>query len=310
MVLCAGLGTRLRPLTLEVPKPLIPVLGKPLAAYALDQLKRIGVSQVVANTHHLGALVEPTLRPFTNALSMSLQCIHEPVLLGTGGGIRNALPLLGTEPFVVFNGDILAAPDLQRALKLHHDSNARMTMILREDPQAQKHGAIEVDSEGRVRRMLGEGPVSEVPTKSCMFTGIYVLSPDVREDLPENGCIVRHTLRRWLARGDRVSAIIDDGPWYDLGTTQAYAEVMFRALDGRLVLAGFSSSDRSQWIHPTAKSSSSVTLADHVALSENVVVQGEGTLHNVIAWPGATVNAPLQHAIVSSAGVVVAIPER
>ena len=306
MVLCAGLGTRLRPLTSELPKPLIPLFDRPLASYALAQLKQIGVTNVVANTFHLGAMIEPGLRPYCDSLGVQLECVAEPVLLGTGGGIHNALSKLGKEPFVVFNGDIFASPDLHRALVLHRESNARMTMVLREDLNAEKLGSIEVDAEGRVRRILGEGPPSPVPTKTCMFTGIYVLSPDVRPDLPENGCIIRHTLRRWLARGERVSAIIDEHPWFDLGTTDAYADVVFRALDGRLNVEGYIPDGSKRWVHPSA-TIKVAELGEYVAVESNSTITGEGLVSRSIVWKNAILSAPARDLIVSSLGARVPI---
>ncbi len=306
MVLCAGLGTRLRPLTSELPKPLIPLFGRPLASYALTQLQQIGVTNVVANTFHLGSMIEPGLRPYCESLGIQLECVSEPVLLGTGGGIHNALSKLGMEPFVVFNGDIFATPDLQRALAMHRASNARMTMVLREDPNAEKLGSIEVDADGRVRRMLGEGPESAVPTRRCMFTGIYVLSPDVVADLPENGCIIRHTLRRWLARGERVSAIIDEHPWYDLGTIDAYADVVFRALDGRLKVEGFACDGSTRWVHPSA-TIEGADLGDYVAVEAGARITGQGSVRRSIAWKNSVVAAPASDLIVSSQGARVAI---
>lgn len=305
MLLCAGLGTRLRPLTNERPKPLVPLLGRPIAAYALDRLAQVNVRSVVANTFHLGDRVQPSLDPFTRALGMSLECVHETVLLGTGGGIRNALDRLGDEPFVVFNGDVLAAPDLARALALHHESGARMTMILREDPAADALGSIEVTDEGRVVRILNEGPASTAHARKCMFTGVYVLSPDVRDDLPENGCIVRHSLRRWLARGDRVSAIVDDGPWFDLGTIASYAHVTFGLLDGAIAFPGISPAKDACRVGEV--SLGTATLGAHCDLSDGVVVEGDGALSRVIAWDHAKVHAPERNAIFTTGGERVAI---
>lgn len=307
MLLCAGLGTRLRPLTNERPKPLVPLLGRPIAAYALDRLAQAGVGHVVANTFHLPQLVEPALAPIARSLGMTFETVHETVLLGTGGGIRNALPRLGREPFFVFNGDILAAPALGRALVHHRATGARMTMILREDPRADAMGSIDVDDEGRVRRILGEGPEPAARTKRCMFTGVYVLSPDVREDLPENGCIVRHSLRRWLARGDRVSAIVDDGPWLDLGTTATYAAATFAMLDGSLRFDRSAPTNSTTRVSASAKLDATVTVGDYVDVGDAAVIRGEGELARAIVWDGATLDAPARGVIVTSSGARVAI---
>jgi mannose-1-phosphate guanylyltransferase len=306
MLLCAGLGTRLRPLTDERPKPLVPLLGRPIASYVLDALAALGVRSIVANTHHLGEQVRPTLAPFTDRLSMSFETLHEPVLLGTGGGIRNALSLLGNEPFVVCNGDVLTAPDLARALSVHKATGARMTMILRNDPRADALGSIEVDQDGRVVRMLDEGPKSPGPTTKCVFTGVYILSPDVRDDLPERGCIVRHSLRRWLARGDRVSAIIDDGPWFDLGTIGSYAAVTFGMLDGTIVFPSVKTPVNHSRIG-AVRAQPGVWIGPLCDLGDGVNLSGAGEISRVIAWDGAHLTAPVHDVIATTGGALVPI---
>lgn len=304
MILCAGLGTRLRPLTDERPKPLVPVLDRPLASYALDALARVGVRHVVANAHHLAEQVEPALRPFTDARGMSLTVLTERTLLGTGGGIRNALPHLGAGPFIVFNGDVLARPDLARALKVHADRRARMTLLLRDDPRARKLGAIEVTGDHRVVRILSEGPEPAEPTRACVFSGIYVVDPGVADDLPTEGCVVRHTLRRLMARGEPVAGVIDDGPWFDLGTPETYADAQFAMLDGRL--QGFDTPriDGGAHVGDGAVVAEGVTLGPGVCLGRGAKVIGEGQISRAIVWDGATAVAPTSGVVVSPRSVV------
>ncbi len=297
MVLCAGLGTRLRPLTDERPKPLVPVGGRPLAAFALDALARHGVRHVVANAHHLAAQVEPALRPYADALDMALTVLTEATILGTGGGIRNALPHLGGGDFIVFNGDVLSSPDLTRVVAHHRATGARMTMVLREDPRAERAGVIEFTADGRVVRMLNEGAAWSAPTTRCLFTGVYVLSSAVGPDLPDEGCVVRHTLRRLLARGERVSGVIDEGPWFDLGTPQAYLAANLALLRGELSLPGWSA-PAGGVIVGRDTAAGAVTLADSV-LGDGVRVTGRGAIRETVVWDGATVEAPCERAIVS-----------
>jgi NDP-sugar pyrophosphorylase family protein len=179
-------------------------------------------------------------------------------------------------------------------------------MILREDPAADALGAIEVTDDGRVVRILGEGPINDRPTRKCMFTGVYVLSADIREDLPDNGCIVRHSLRRWLARGDRVSAIVDDNPWFDLGTIPSYASVTFGLLDGSIDFPGeFAAPTRSRVGAATV--AAGARIGAYCDVGDGAVVDGEGALQRVIAWPGARVTAPAEGVIVTTGGARVAI---
>ena len=266
MLLCAGLGTRLRPLTLERPKPLVPVLGRPLASYALDRLAAAGVRHVVMNSHHLGEQLVPALTGDARRLGLDIEAVHEPTLLGTAGGIRNALPRLGVEPFLVFNGDVLAAPDIGSARALHDRSGAWLTLVLREDPRAEQLGPIDVDASGRVVRMLNEGPEPRVPYRRCLFTGIYVVSPAIREDLPDQGCMVRDTLRRLLARGATVAGWVDAGPWHDLGTVGSYADANFGLLGGRIAFPGVAPAASGSWLDAT------VRVGEGVKVGREVVV--------------------------------------
>lgn len=303
LLLCAGLGTRLRPLTDVLPKPCVPVLDRPLGAFGLGALAAAGVRDVVANTHHLGDRVLPTLAPWADRLGVGLTRVHESTLLGTGGAIRNALPLLGDGDFTVFNGDVMAWPDLGAAHAHHRALGARITLVVRDDPRAARLGAIEVDAAGRVRRILGEGPAPAVPVRSCLFTGVYVVSPALRDDLPREGCVVRHTLRALLARGEPVGAVVDAGPWFDLGTHGAYFGVQQRALrEG--IAPMVAASPTSRWVAPTAEVAPGVRVGAGVVLGAGARVVGEGALDAVVVWPGAVVQAPLARAIVTPEGVV------
>lgn len=292
MVLCAGLGTRLRPLTLERPKALVPVLDRPLAAHALGVLAAAGVRRVVANAFHLAGQVEPGLEPWARRHGLSLRVLVEPSLLGTGGGLRAALPHLGTGAFVVFNGDLLASPDLSGALEHHRRTGARVTLVVREDPRAERFGVLEVDRQGRLRRLLGEGEAPREPLRRCLFTGVYVLDPSVAPWLPEEGCVVKHTLRALLARGETVAAWVDQGPWRDLGTLSEYAQACFD-LAGEVprVAAG-------------VEVPAGVALGPGVVLGPGVTVRGRGALSRVVAWDGATVTAPLSDAVCTPERVV------
>ncbi len=303
LLLCAGLGTRLRPLTELSPKPCVPVIDRPLGAYALEVLAGIGVREVVVNTHHLGDRVAPTLGPWATRAGITLHRVHEPTLLGTGGAIRNALPRLGGDDFVVFNGDVLAWPDLGAALEHHRQCGARITLVVRHDPRAARLGAIEVDATGRVRRILGEGPPPDEPVRACVFTGVYVVSPSLRDDLPAEGCVVRHTLRALLWRGETVAAVVDPCPWFDLGTLRTYLEVQLRAL-GEGIAPRLGPFPDGRWLGEGVEIAPGARVGTGVVLGHGVRVVGTGAVTDVVAWPGATVVAPLERAIVTPEGVV------
>ena len=289
MVLAAGLGTRLRPLTLERPKPGIPYDMRPLACVALDSLAELGIREVVLNTHHLGEMLPPLLD--RHHPGMRLRYVHEPSLLGTGGGIRNAREWLdGSEPILILNSDIVFSPDLRGALELHRSLDAMATMVLRPDPDAARFGAIDIDGDGRVRRLLGE-PHRSGDFRTFMFTGVHVLSPRALDDLPEEGCIVRHAYRRWVDDDATVVAgFVDESSWQDLGTLERY-------LEAHVELTKVASR-----IHESATIQPDATLAACV-VGEGARV-GPHRLERCVIWPDAVVEEDLRDAIVTPRTIV------
>ena len=141
MILAAGLGTRLRPLTNTIPKPLLPVGGTPLIVWNLLLLKRHGFRQVVINLHHLGPMIEQTLGTGSK-FGIRIIYSHEPVILGTGGGIKQAEPHFSGEPVLILNGDTLVELDLEALCDFHRLRNAAATLVLREDPDAARWGLV------------------------------------------------------------------------------------------------------------------------------------------------------------------------
>lgn len=235
MLLAAGLGTRLRPLTDTTPKPAVRVGDKPLCWYALSHLAHSGVTHVVVNTHYLPKVLEDTVREHCPAGLMPTFS-HEPVLLGTGGGIKQAAKFFAVPegPVVVMNSDTIFAPDLQRAIHAHEDGGAIATMILRHVDDPDRWGSVEIDEDNRVLRLLGEPALSATGLRKLMFAGVHVLSRQALRDLPEQGCIIRHSYRRWVDTDARVLGVIDDSPWHDVGTLDAYRRVNDEVSSGAL----------------------------------------------------------------------------
>ncbi|MEI6279471.1 MAG: sugar phosphate nucleotidyltransferase, partial [Verrucomicrobiae bacterium] len=171
-VLGAGLGTRLRPLTERRPKPLVPIYGKPLITFAFDHLIANGAASFVINTHHCPEAYE-SLRGGGPYRGHPLTFQHEPVLLDTGGGIKNVGRLIGNEPFVVYNGDVLADFPLRPAITSHLASGNIATLILRSSG-----GPLHVQCrDGRVSDIRNVIRNSNDP--SFLFTGISLLSPEI-----------------------------------------------------------------------------------------------------------------------------------
>lgn len=281
MVFAAGLGTRLRPLTDLLPKPVVPLMNRPLAAYALERLAAAGVTRCAVNTHHLASEVARALRDHVPA-GLEIVYSHEPELLGTGGGLRRGLERLGPthEPILVMNGDIFFWPDLEGALALHRRLGAFATMVVRRDPRAARFGAIEVGG-GRVRRILGRPADVGGPLETRMFTGVHVLSPEVVDALPREGCVIRQGYQRWLEEGRVIGGFVDDAPWRDLGTPEEYLRAHLELLDGTLRWPGV------------------VPAGGDVVLGAGARVDPGVTLSRVVVWPGTHVTAPASDAILA-----------
>ncbi|TAL08694.1 MAG: nucleotidyltransferase family protein [Nitrospirae bacterium] len=238
MLLAAGLGTRLRPLTETTPKPLLPIAGRPILAWNLLLLKRHGITDVIVNLHHLGEQIVQAIGDGSR-LGMRVAYSHEPELQGTGGGIRQAGPFLKDGPFLVLNGDTLSACDLTGLVAAHRTGGAPATLALREDPAAAAWGPVTVDADSRILQINGVPPLAP-PARPlpapCMFAGIHVLEPEVLDAIPPGpGSIidVYHALlgKDRMLRGWRLN-----GYWSDIGTRERYEQAERDAAEGRFAI--------------------------------------------------------------------------
>lgn len=224
MILAAGLGTRLRPLTNTIPKPLLPVCGTPLIFWNLLLLKRHGFQDVIINLHHLGPLIEQALG---NGSKFGLRIIYskEPMILGTGGGIKQAEPYFSGEPVLVLNGDTLFELDLSALCAFHLERRAAATLVLRDDPEAAQWGLVEVGAGDRILRITGRGlpdPTAVIPR---MFAGIHILNPRLLRDVKKG--IASSIIDPYVAaieRGDPVLGYDLRGYWSDVGTAERYTQ--------------------------------------------------------------------------------------
>jgi mannose-1-phosphate guanylyltransferase len=262
MILCAGLGTRLRPLTERWPKPALPFLGPPLLRYHLAVLKAAGVTAVGINTHHLPEVMTATARAECERVGLPLHVVHEPVIQGTGGGIRGLRDFLAGDDFLVFNGDILFPVDLRPVVAAHRRSGAVATMVLMPMPPGETYAAVELDTGGQVRRIAGRGPGGPA-LSPWHFTGVHVMSPRIFEFMSPGGPedINREVYVRALEAGQSVRGEEVRAYWSDLGTPSRYLATVRDVLTGQVPLEGlggaspFTGLNRgpgTSWVHPEA----------------------------------------------------------
>lgn len=236
VILAGGEGTRLRPLTLQLPKPVVPVLDRPFLQYQLDLLASAGVRDVVFSVAYQPDRVR---RVFGDGSTIGRNILYaiEETPLGTGGAVRNAWPHLD-ELTVVFNGDVLTDVDLPRVVAEHRASGAVATIVLYPVPNPAAYGLVEFDGSSRVTRFL-EKPKPEEITTDTINAGIYVLDSRALDLIPPG---VNHSIERGffpalLQRGDLVRAYVHRGYWIDIGTPEKYLQVHADLLDGRFPLA-------------------------------------------------------------------------
>jgi NDP-sugar pyrophosphorylase family protein len=237
MILAAGLGTRLRPLTNTIPKPLLPVAGTPLIAWNLLLLRQHGFHEVVINLHHLGPMIE---RALGTGSKFGLRIIYsqEPVILGTGGGIKQAEPHFSGDPVLVLNGDTLFELDLTALCAFHRERKAAATLVLREDPEAARWGLVEVAAGNRIVRITGRGLSDPGPTQPRMFAGVHILNPRLLRDVKpgvESSIIDPYVAA--IARGEPVLGYDLHGYWSDVGTPERYSRAEQDARAGLIRLA-------------------------------------------------------------------------
>jgi len=297
MVLAAGYGLRMRPLTRLVAKPALPVLNRPLLHWTLDRLAGAGVREVVVNTHHLPETVEAAARK-ARGLGLKVKTVREePRILGTGGGPRAVRDWLGPDPVLLVNGDVLFAMDLRKLVARHRGLCARATLALRPNPG----GYSAVVSEPRSGRILSiAGKPRPAEGTVSMFASVHVLDPALLERLPEGPSdSVLDLYIPMLGRGEPVHGRRLGGAWYDLGRPSLYRDAQLRLLSaGRSLVEG------------TARVSSSAAVMRAVVGARSRIGPG-AVVESSVLWERARVEAGARASwSILTAGAVVRRGER
>jgi NDP-sugar pyrophosphorylase family protein len=282
-VLGAGLGTRLRSLTARRPKPLIPVCNRPLITFAFDHLINAGVTKLVVNTHHRHEAYAQFF-PEKKYRDTPIFFRHEEVLLETGGGIKNVEDLLGGDPFIVYNGDILTDLPLEKAVRHHIASGNEVTLVLRSSG-----GPLAISLDGDSGRItdIGSRLQADVAGK-FLFTGVYVVSPQFLAQIPAREKIsVVPIFLEMIRRGEKLGGIVlDEGDWWDLGTREQYL-----AVHRHLKNIPHSAFRIPHWIHPAAKIAPTAQIQGATAIGAGAVVGENAELRDCIVWENAQIAA-------------------
>ncbi len=235
MVLCAGFGTRLRPLTHVLPKPLVPVANRPLIAYALALIERAGVRRAAVNLHHLGEKIQNAVGDGSE-YHLEITYSPEDPILGTGGGLMRMRSFLQDDRFYLLNGDVLCGVDLRAVLKYHAEREAVATMVVGPLPPGSSFTPLWMDEAGWLVELKGARRRPAGRTREVMFLGVHVLEPRVFDLLPAEGfsCINSQAYTSMIEKGLDVAAYFHGGFWYDLGTPASYLAANLSLLSGRV----------------------------------------------------------------------------
>jgi mannose-1-phosphate guanylyltransferase len=286
LILAAGFGTRLRPLTLELPKPVVPVGDRPLLAHVARACRSAGAGHLVANLHHGADKITAVIE----SLKLGIDVAVEPEIRGTAGGVAGARRWFEPGPVLVWNGDILTDAPARALLKEAAELEA---MVLAVAPREGFAGSVGLDAAGRVVRLRGR--VFGEEARSADYVGVMALGPSVVARLPEQGCLVGDFALPLLEGGGTVRSVPSVAPWTDLGDVPSYAAANFSWLKER---------GAASFVGVGVQWSSGVTVERSV-IGAGVELTGSGAVEDVIAWPGARLTAPLKRAVVLGSGRVV-----
>lgn len=296
-LLGAGLGTRLRPLTEHLPKPLVPVMNRPLITFAIEHLKRdLGISDFMINTHHCPEAYGEVF-PDHEYAGVSLEFRHEPVLLDTAGGIDNIRDWLpADEPFVVYNGDILTDLPLAEAWAHHCNSGNLVTLVLRSSGEELRVGFDQVSGEIVDLR----GVLQPEWKERYQFTGIYFVSPSfLRYIRPGKIESVVLSFLTAIDSGEKIGGYLaDEGEWSDLGERESYLNALSQ-------LSRTPGNYRVERISPHAQVSPDAEIDRFSSVGPGAIIESGATVRQSSIWEGARVEAgAVLHRVVVRGGQV------
>ncbi len=296
ILLVGGKGTRLRPLTVNTPKPMLPVGGVPFIAHQLAQARAAGIDRVILATSYKAEVFTEWLGDGAR-LGLEVEYVTEDVPLGTGGAIRNVADRLFSkpdDPVLVFNGDVLSGHDLTAQIERHREADADVTLYLTEVEDARAFGCVPVDEHGRVTAFLEKMPQ---PVTNRINAGCYVFRRSVIDTIPfgEIVSVERQTFPELLADGASVIGFVDTAYWLDLGTPHAFVRGSRDLVLGRVASPALPGSPGERIelpgarVHPTAAVRGGSVVGQNAIVEEGAVVDGSVLQDGAIVAAGAVV---------------------
>ncbi|MEU6736966.1 nucleotidyltransferase family protein [Streptomyces physcomitrii] len=303
ILLVGGKGTRLRPLTVRTPKPMVPAAGVPFLAHQLARAKAAGVEHIVLATSYLAEVFEPYFGD-GSALGLHLEYVTEAEPLGTGGALRNVASRLRSapgDPVLIFNGDILTGLDIRALVGVHESSGADVSLHLTRVPDPRAFGLVPTDATGRVTAFLEKPQTPEEIVTDQINAGAYVFRRSVLDTIPAGRpvSVERETFPGLLADGAHLQGMVDSTYWLDLGTPGAFVRGSADLVLGRVASPALPGRRGDRLVLPGAEIAPDAKLTDGTVIGERAVVgpgarvSGSAVLDGAVVGPGAVVTDSL-----------------
>ncbi|MBK4731505.1 mannose-1-phosphate guanyltransferase [Oxynema sp. CENA135] len=308
VLMAGGSGTRLRPLTCDLPKPMVPILNRPIAEHIVNLLKRHDITEIIATLHYLPDVMRDYFQDGSDFGVQMTYAVEEDQPLGTAGCVKNIAELLD-DTFLVISGDSVTDFNLKDAIEFHKQRQSKATLVLTRVPNPIEFGVVITDKEHRIKRFLEKPSTSEI-FSDTVNTGTYILEPEVLDYLPTNQeCdFSKDLFPLLLEKGEPMYGYVAEGYWCDVGHLDAYREAQYDALDQK-VLVDFAYEEHSPgcwigqntYIDPTAHLEAPLLIGDNcrigprveieagTVIGDNVTIGADADLKRPIIWNGAIV---------------------
>ncbi len=320
VLMAGGSGTRLRPLTCDLPKPMVPVLNRPIAEHIINLLKRNNITEIIATLYYLPDVMRDYFQDGSDFGVEMTYAVEEEQPLGTAGSVKNIQQWLD-DTFITISGDAITDFDLQAAIAFHREKKSKATLILTRVPNPVEFGVVITDEDGKINRFLEKPSLSEI-FSDTVNTGTYILEPEVLDYLPENeeSDFSKDLFPLLLEKGEPMYGYIAEGYWCDVGHLEAYREAQYDGLAKKVKL-NFPYCEKSAglWIGNNTYIDSStvietpaligdncrigarVKIEAGTVIGDNVTIGTDADLKRPIIWNGATVGdeAHLRACIIS-----------
>ncbi len=309
MILAAGVGSRLDPLTRAIPKPMVPIVNRPVIEHIVHKLKKHGFTEIRINLHYLGDVIQEHLGDGSQ-LGVQISYAQEDKFWGDAGSVKRSQDFFAGETFLVVGGDDISDIDLSGVVQLHREKNAASTIAPTVVDDPSQFGIVVTEPDGRITRFL-EKPKGGDVFSNTANTGVYLFEPEVFDLIPEGTFwgFGNNVFPQLLSSGKPLYGYLTHAYWMDVGNLKIYRQTNFDALNGRVALdflvpqseAGIWKGDGVQ-IDPTAEIIPPVVLGNHVTIgagakigentvvADGCVIEPNVTLHETILWEGARVS--------------------